>query len=48
MSEELISLKGISKSYGKNLVLKSIDMTVKKGDIYGLIGKNGLDISYFR
>jgi len=41
MGEELIRLKGISKSYGKNLVLKSIDMTVKKGDIYGLIGKNG-------
>ncbi|MBR2134454.1 MAG: ABC transporter ATP-binding protein [Eubacterium sp.] len=41
MSEELIRLKGISKSYGSSQVLKNIDMTVNKGDIYGLIGKNG-------
>lgn len=41
MGQELIRLKGISKSYGKNQVLKSVDMTVNKGDIYGLIGKNG-------
>ena len=41
MGEELLRLKGISKSYGKNQVLRSVDMTVKKGDIYGLIGRNG-------
>ena len=41
MGEKLIRLKGITKSYGKNLVLKGVDMTVNKGDIYGLIGKNG-------
>ena len=41
MSEELIRLKGITKSYGKNQVLYGVDMTVNKGDIYGLIGKNG-------
>ena len=41
MSEELIRLKGISKSYGKHQVLNGVDMTVNKGDIYGLIGKNG-------
>ena len=42
MSEEqIIRLRGISKSYVKNQVLKSIDMTVNKGDIYGLIGRNG-------
>lgn len=41
MSEDLVRLKGIAKSYGSHQVLKSIDMTVNKGDIYGLIGKNG-------
>ena len=41
MEKEIIRLKGISKSNGKSQVLKSVDMTVNKGDIYGLIGKNG-------
>ena len=41
MSKPVIELKGIVKSYGKKEVLKGIDMSVKKGDIYGLIGKNG-------
>ena len=41
MGQELIRLKGISKSYGKNQVLKSVDMTVNKGDILGLVGNNG-------
>ncbi|MBR0413707.1 MAG: ABC transporter ATP-binding protein [Clostridia bacterium] len=41
MSEAFIQLKGIAKSYGKNEVLKGVDMTVNQGDIYGLIGKNG-------
>ena len=42
MEKEIIRLKGISKSNGKSQVLKSVDMTVNKGDIYGLIGKNGV------
>ena len=41
MSEELVRLKGIAKSYGTHQVLKNIDMTVNKGDVYGLIGRNG-------
>lgn len=42
MSDEtVISLDGIVKSYGKNKVLKGVNMTVNRGDIYGLVGKNG-------
>lgn len=41
MSESIISLKGIQKSYGKHEVLKGVDLEVEKGDIYGLVGKNG-------
>ncbi|MBO6107932.1 MAG: ABC transporter ATP-binding protein [Eubacterium sp.] len=41
MAEAVISLDGIVKSYGRNKVLKGVDMTVRRGDIYGLIGKNG-------
>ena len=41
MSEAVITLKDIRKSYGKHEVLKGVNMTVNKGDIYGLVGKNG-------
>ena len=41
MSEAVLELKDIKKSYGKHQVLKGVNMTVNKGDIYGLVGKNG-------
>lgn len=41
MSETVISVDKIEKSYGTHKVLKGVDMHVNKGDIYGLIGKNG-------
>lgn len=41
MSETVISLKGINKSYGKQKVLEDVNMDIQKGDIFGLIGKNG-------
>ena len=41
MSEAVISVEKLVKSYGKYTVLKGVDMHVNRGDIYGLIGKNG-------
>lgn len=41
MSEAIIQLKNIKKSYGNHEVLKGVNMEVNKGDIYGLVGKNG-------
>lgn len=41
MSEAMISLRKINKSYGKHQVLQGVDLTINKGDIYGLVGKNG-------
>ena len=41
MSEAVIKLDNIVKSYGKHDVLKGVTMQVNKGDIYGLVGKNG-------
>ncbi len=37
----VISLKGVNKSYGKHSVLKDVNIEINKGDIFGLIGKNG-------
>lgn len=31
----------ITKKYGNKTVLKNVNMTINKGDIYGFIGKNG-------
>lgn len=36
-----IELKELSKRYGKKLVLNGLNLTVRQGEIYGLIGKNG-------
>lgn len=36
-----ISAKGLSKSFGKFEALKNIDVSIKKGQIVGLIGSNG-------
>ncbi len=41
MSEAVIKIDNLYKSYGAHDVLKGINMTVGRGDIYGLIGKNG-------
>ena len=41
MSESIISLRGIRKSYGKHNVLQDITLDIYKGDIFGLIGRNG-------
>lgn len=41
MSQSVIELRDIKKSYGKHSVLSGVNMQVKKGDIYGLIGRNG-------
>ena len=41
MSEAIIELKNIKKHYGNHEVLKGVNMQINRGDIYGLIGKNG-------
>lgn len=41
MSESVVRLEHVSKSYGKHAVLNDVNMLVQKGDIYGLVGRNG-------
>lgn len=41
MENAVISLKEIDKSYGKHQVLHNVNLQINKGDIYGLVGKNG-------
>lgn len=37
----ILSIRGMSKSFGRNKVLKHINLDVKKGSIMGLMGENG-------
>jgi len=39
--EYVLVTKGLTKKYGKTTVVDGVDMHIKKGDIYGFIGKNG-------
>ncbi|NOR46098.1 MAG: ATP-binding cassette domain-containing protein [Candidatus Delongbacteria bacterium] len=40
-SEIVLKLENVSKSYGDKTVLKNINLSIKKGTIMGLVGKNG-------
>lgn len=41
MGNSIITLENINKHYGKHEVLKGVNLDIKKGQIYGLVGKNG-------
>lgn len=40
-NEIILEMKNISKSFGKNQVLKGINLKLKKGTVMGLMGENG-------
>ncbi|MBD2492773.1 ABC transporter ATP-binding protein [Nostoc sp. FACHB-280] len=41
MTEPLIELKGVSKSFGNNKVLDNVDLTIYRGEALGIIGPSG-------
>jgi len=41
MAEPLIELKGISKSFGKNVVLEQVDLRIYRGEALAVIGPSG-------
>ncbi|MFD3003087.1 ABC transporter ATP-binding protein [Pontibacter toksunensis] len=42
-----IEISGLSKGFGKKHVLKELDLKIEKGQIYCLLGKNGVGKSTF-
>jgi len=41
MEESILITRNLSKSYGKFEAVKDTNINIKKGSIYGLVGKNG-------
>ncbi len=41
MSDVVLEIKNLSKSFGKNKVLDGINLTIKQGSVMGLMGENG-------
>jgi ABC-2 type transport system ATP-binding protein len=38
---EVISIRGLEKSYGKHVALSGLDLSVGGGEVYGFLGRNG-------
>ena len=41
MSDCIIETKGLTKRYGEQVSVSSLDLHVQKGRIYGLLARNG-------
>ncbi|OCA82324.1 ABC transporter ATP-binding protein [Bacillus sp. FJAT-27225] len=40
-SEPIVSIKDVSKSFGRQQVLKNINLEIRRGEIFGLLGPSG-------
>ena len=41
MKEVILKTYNITKKYGNQMAVNNVNMTIKKGEIYGFIGQNG-------
>ena len=41
MNEIILKTYNVTKKYGEQVAVNNVNMTIKKGDIYGFIGQNG-------
>lgn len=41
MTQAILEIKHLKKSYGQNEVLKDISLTVHKGEVISIIGSSG-------
>ena len=41
MSEPILVTRGLTKKYGSNPAVEDVELCLEKGQIYGLVGRNG-------
>ena len=41
-AQEVLSMRGVSKQFGDNILFKNLDLTIEKGKKIGLLGPNGV------
>lgn len=41
MEETVVQIQSLKKSYGRTVALSGIDLTVNRGEIFGIVGPNG-------
>lgn len=41
MADNIISIRGLTKDFGENMILKGIDLDVNKGEVISIIGSSG-------
>ena len=41
MSEDVLVTRGLTKRYGDHEAVSSVDLRLRRGRVYGLIGRNG-------
>ena len=41
MTSKILSVKNLSKQYGKRLVVRDVSLEIKQGEVVGLLGPNG-------
>ena len=47
MTDTILEIKNLKKSYGQNEVLKDISLSVKEGEVISIIGSSGSGKSTF-
>lgn len=40
-ADPAITFTGVNKSFGRKLVLDHLDLTVRRGEVFALLGSNG-------
>ncbi len=41
MGDCMIDIKGLSRSFGKNMVVDNLNLTINEGEVFGFLGPNG-------
>ena len=41
MAENVLTARALTKHYGNAVAVDRVDMSIEKGQIYGLVGRNG-------